>query len=335
MIKKITLLFLGLWMLIPFHGLAATGSNISIDMHYLVVSPAEDGSTNLMNMVNYSNSSSKEYKGDGKSEAVLKVTLPDHARDLNFLDSKIAFKQVDKGFITTTSVPANQTTVLPYSYRIPKGKEIKLTMDYPVGIMQILVPEGMGSVEVTGAEATSQGTFQFDDQNYYGYSIEGLKENQTFTLIYKKDVQPPSDRSSSSSKQSSSTTDNGNTSNVTHTAPAFHNPGHIRMWEESPLHSLNPHIFLIIVGVIIIAGISSFIYFKRKARLEEERLSADKEEKAFKQLIAKQKAIMDKIIELEESFNAGKLPEDEYQAKLAAYKQHLIQVKLSLRSFIE
>lgn len=44
---------------------------------------------------------------------------------------------------------------------------------------------------------------------------------------------------------------------------------------------------------------------------------------------------MDKIIELEETFDAGKLPENEYQAKLAAYKQHLIQVKLSLRSFIE
>ena len=331
MIKKITIFFLGLLLLIPFHGFAATDTKISIDLHYLVVSPAEDGSTNMMNMVNYTNTSSVEFKGDGKSDAVLKVTLPENAKDLNFLDSKIAYKQVDKGFITTTPVPANQTTVLPYSYRIPKGKEIKLTMNYPVGMMQILVPEGMGSVVVTGAEATSQGLFKFDDQNYFGYSIEGLKENQAFTLVYMKDVQPPSEET----KQSATTTDKESTSGVTHTAPAFHNPGHLTMWAQSPLHSFNPHIFLIIIGAIIIASISYFIYFKRKARLEEERLGADKEEKAFKQLMVKQKAIMEKIIELEGTFGDGNLSEDEYHAKLAAYKQHLVQVKLNLHSFIE
>jgi len=330
-IKKITIFFLGLLLLVPFHGFAATDTKISIDLHYLVVSPAEDGSTYMMNMVNYTNTSSVEFKGDGKSDAVLNVTLPENAKDLNFLDSKIAYKQVDKGFITTTPVPANQTTVLPYSYRIPKGKKIKLTMNYPVGMMQILVPEGMGSVVVTGAEATSQGLFKFDDQNYFGYSIEGLKENQAFTLVYKKDVQPPSEET----KQSATTTDKESTSGVTHTAPAFHNPGHLRMWAQSPLHSFNPHIFLIIIGAIIIAGISYFIYFRRKARLEEERLGADKEEKAFKQLMAKQKAIMGKIIELEETFGDGNLSEDEYHAKLAAYKHYLVQVKLNLRSFIE
>jgi hypothetical protein len=330
-IKKITIFFLGLMILLPFHGFAATNSKISIDLHYLVVSPAEDGSTTMMNMVNYTNTSSQEYKGDGKSEAVLKVTLPLNATDLNFLDSKIAFKQVDKGFITTTPIPANQTTVLPYSYRMPKGKEIKLSMDYPIKMMQILVPEGMGSVVVTGAEATSQGLFKFDDQNYFGYSIEGLKENQTFTLVYNKDVQPPANET----KQSATTTDKTSTTGVTHTAPAFHNPGHLRMWEQSPLHSFNPHIFLIIIGAIIIAGIAYFIHFRRKARMEEERLGADKEEKAFKQLMVKQKAIMDKIIELEETFDNGKLSEEEYHAKLAAYKQHLVQVKLNLRTFIE
>ena len=118
-------------LLIPIKGMAASDSKISIDMHYIVVSPSEDGSTNMMNMVNYTNTSPDEYKGDGKSEAVLNVTLPEGAKDLNFLDNKIAFKEVDKGFITTTPVPGNQTVVLPYSYRMEKGKEINLTVDYP------------------------------------------------------------------------------------------------------------------------------------------------------------------------------------------------------------
>lgn len=331
MIKKITVFFLGLMLLIPFHGLAASDSKITVDMHYIVLSPAEDGSTNMMNMVNYSNTSAEEYKGDGKDEAVLKVALPEGAKDLNFLDNQIAFKQVDKGFITTTPVPANQTVVLPYSYRMAKGKEINLTVDYPVQMMQILVPEGRGSIEVKGLVATSQGIFKFDDQNYFGYSIENIKANQTFTLVYNKDVQP----APSETKQSQTTSENGKNSSVTHTAPAFHNPGHLRMWAQSPLHSFNPHVFLIIIGAIIIAGIAYFAYFRRKARLEEERLGSDKEEKAFKLLMAKQKAIMDKIIELEDTFGDGKLTEAEYHAKLEAYKQHLVQVKLNLRNFVE
>ncbi|MFJ7725399.1 hypothetical protein ACIQXV_04460 [Neobacillus sp. NPDC097160] len=331
MIKKITVFFLGLMLLIPFYGLAASESKISVDMHYLVVSSAEDGSTNMMNMVNYTNTTAEEYKGDGKGEAVLNVTLPEGAKDLNFLDNQIAFKQEDKGFITTIPVPANQTMVLPFSYRMPKGKEIKLTVNYPVQIMQILVPEGRGSIEVNGAEATSQGLFKFDDQNYFGYTIEDIKEDQTFTLVYNKDKQPAADET----KQAQTTGENGKNSSVTHSAPAFHNSGHIKMWAQSPLHRFNPHVFLIIISVILIAGISYYVYFRRKARLEEERLGADKEEKAFKLLMAKQKAIMDKIIELEETLGDGKLSEDEYQAKLAAYKQHLVQVKLNLRNFVE
>jgi len=318
-------------LLIPLHSLAASDTKVSIDMHYLVISPTEDGGTNMMNMVNYSNTAGQEFKGDRKSEAVLNVTLPVGAEDLNFLDNQIAFKEVDRGFITTTPIPANQTMVLPYSYRMAKGKEISLKSDYPVQMMQILVPEGRGSIEVKGAEATSQGSFKFDDQNYFGYSIEGLKADQNFTLVYNKDVQPPADET----KKSETTSESGNNSSVTHTAPAFHNPGHLRIWAQSPLHRFNPHVFLIILLAIVIAGISYYIYFRRKARILDERLGEDKEEKAFKLLMTKQKAIMDKIIELEESFGDGKLSEDEYHAKLEAYKQHLVQVKLNLRNFVE
>ncbi|MEH7744910.1 hypothetical protein V7659_07620 [Neobacillus drentensis] len=331
MIKKITVFFLGLMLLIPLHSLATSDTKVSIDMHYIVISPTEDGGTNMMNMVNYTNTAGQEFKGDGKSEEVLNVTLPEGAEDLNFLDNQIAFKEVEKGFITTTPIPANQTMVLPYSYRMAKGKEISLKSDYPVQMMQILVPEGRGSIEVKGAEATSQGSFKFDDQNYFGYSIEGLKANQTFTLVYNKDVQPPADET----KKAETTSQSGNNSSVTHTAPAFHNPGHLRIWAQSPLHCFNPHVFLIILVAIVIAGISYYIYFRRKARILDERLGADKEEKAFKLLMTKQKAIMDKIIELEESFGDGKLLEDEYHAKLEAYKQHLVQVKLNLRNFVE
>jgi hypothetical protein len=330
-IKKITVFLLGLLLLIPINGMAAAESAISVDMHYLVVSPAEDGSTNMMNMVNYTNTTAEEYKGDGMGEAVLNVTIPTGAIGFTFLDNKMAQKQVETGFITTDPIPANQTVVLPYSYRIAKGEEISLSFDYPVQMMQILVPEGMGSIVFKNVTATNQGLFKMDDQNYQGYSVEGIQAKQVFTMIYDQDKQPAASDAQGSTEQG----DSKSSGNVTKTAPAFHNPGHLRMWSQSPLRSWDPHVFLIVMGAIIIAAISYFSYFRMRARAEEKRLGADKEESAFKNLMAKQKAIMDKILELEENFGDGNMSEEDYQAKLAAYKQHLVQVKMNLPHFVE
>ncbi|MFB3165983.1 hypothetical protein P5G62_002370 [Neobacillus sp. 179-C4.2 HS] len=331
MIKKITVFLLGLLLLIPINGMAAAESAISVDMHYLVVSPAEDGSTNMMNMVNYTNTTAEEYKGDGTGEAVLNVTIPTGAIGFTFLDNKMAQKQVETGFITTDPIPANQTVVLPYSYRIAKGEEISLSFDYPVQMMQILVPEGMGSIVFKNVTATNQGLFKMDDQNYQGYSVEGIQAKQVLTMIYDQDKQPAASDAQGSTEQGESKS----SGNVTKTAPAFHNPGHLRMWSQSPLRSWDPHVFLIVMGAIIIAAISYYSYFRMRARAEEKRLGADKEESAFKNLMAKQKAIMDKILELEENFGDGNMSEEDYQAKLAAYKQHLVQVKMNLRHFVE
>ncbi len=331
MIKKITVILLGLMLLIPIKGLAASESQIIIDMQYIVVGQAEDGSTYLNNRGFYTNTSAEEYKGTGKSEAVLNVTIPKEAKDLTFTENKIASKQVDTGFITTDPIPANERIELPYTYRVEKGKEINLSFDYPVQSLIFLVEEGKGSIEIKGVQSVSPELLNMDGKNFWMYTIEAMKANQAFSFTYNKDIQPKADES----KQAQADSSTSNNTNVTHDSPGFHNAGHLRMWAQSPLHSFNPHVFLIILGAIIIAGISYFAYFRRKAKIEEERLGADKEEKAFKMLMAKQKAIMDKIIELEETFGDGKLSEEEYNAKLEAYKQHLVQVKLNLRNFVE
>ncbi|WP_316569650.1 hypothetical protein [Neobacillus sp. YIM B06451] len=329
MIKKITVFLLGLLMLAPAGAGAAAEPKITIDMHYLVVSPAEDGSTNMMNMVNYTNLDSSEYKGDGKSEAVLTVTLPEGSTGLNFLDGKIAMKQTGNGFITTDSIPGSQTVVLPYSYRMPAGRDINLAFDYPVQMMQVLVPEGMGSIEFKGAEATNQGLFNFEDQKYVGYSVEAIPANKPFTMIYNKDIQPKAGEA----KQAGAEAESGTV--VAKQSPAFHNPGHLRMWYQSPLKSFNPHVLMIVLAAIVIAGIAYFSYFSLRNRAEAEKLENDADEKAFKLLMAKQNTIMDKILELEETYGNGLLTEEEYNAKIDAYKQHLVKVKLGLRRFVE
>lgn len=318
-------------MLLPILNASANAdAKIQIEMEYIVISPGEDGSTAIMDMVNVKNQTAEEYKGDGKSEGVVSILLPEGASGLQMLDGKIEYKVTDTGFVTTKPIAANGTEVLPFNYRVEAGKEIVLKFPYPVGLYQILIPEGSGSVEIEGASFSNQGLLEFDDQNYWGYSIQGIEANQTLTLGYDKDKQPDGQDSSLKSDMT-----NENLGNVTKTAPDFHNPGHLRMWQQSALRKFDPHILMIVLGAILIAGIGYYSYFTMKNRAQNKIAGADKEEQAFKLLMAKQKAILDKILELEESYEKGQIPEDEYHTKLEAYKHHLVQVKLSLRDYIE
>lgn len=124
-------------------------------------------------------------------------------------------------------------------------------------------------------------------------------------------------------------------STITRTAPSFHNPGHIRMWSESPFKEFDPHILMIILGIILIAWIYYYYTFVvKKARLQEKML-IDSDEGRFQQLLTKRTTLLNKIVELEDMFAAGKVDKEEYDLKIASYKQHLIQVKLDLKKFTD
>lgn len=121
---------------------------------------------------------------------------------------------------------------------------------------------------------------------------------------------------------------------VTRSSPDFHNSGHIRMWNQSVLNNFNPHILMIVLGCIIIAGISYFTFFKWKAKNEENKKQLDQEETAFRQLLAMQNATMKKVLDLEAAYEQGKITEEEYTEKINSYKQYLVKVKIGLRDYI-
>lgn len=316
---------------------ANTDSKISVVMEYIVISPSEDGSTQITTRVSYKNLTDQEYKGDGQSEGVISVLLPEGATGLSMLDEPIPYKETETGFITTESIPASGTSDFSYTYQLKQGQEIALKFNLPIDSYQVLVPEGSGSVDIKDAEFTSMGLLEIGEkQNFWGYALSNIKKDQTVTIAYDKDKQPSSEETKASDSTSTSTsTDNENLGNVTKSAPDFHNPGHLRIWSQSSLNKFNPHILMIVLGIILIAGIGYYSYFRWKNRAKNMTIGSDSEEKAFKQLMSKQKAILDKIIELEENLGNGQMTEDEYKTKLEAYKQHLIQVKLSLRHFVE
>ena len=313
-------------------------------MAYLIIRPSDDGTVTVMNMVNFTNMQQEPFKGDSKTKSVISVSIPDKATDIVVHDETLGAVIEESSFYTTKEIPANETIVVPYSYNIKQAsseEKIDLTFDYPIQQLQILIPEAKGSAEVTGVESMDYGMFEFDGQNYQGYGVQNVQPKQAFTVTYFKDRNPePIDKQEASEDESgtgaeSGTEESGALGNITRSAPDFHNPGHIRMWNQSPVREFNPHILMIVLIVILIAGISYYAYFLRKEKMEELKKRSDKEERAFEHLLEKRQAILDKVIELEESYNCGEITEDEYKQKSNAYKQHLVKVKMSLRQYID
>jgi hypothetical protein len=317
-------------MLLPtFNASANADEKIVVDMQYSVINPTENGSIEIMEMVSYKNQTSEEYKGDGTSEGVIAVPLPEGATNLKMQAEDVKYNQTDTGFIITQPIPANGSVVLQYSYQLEYGKEFALKFPLGIGMYQILLPEGAGSVELKGVES-SYSVMDIEGKNFSTYSIQNIQPNQAITVAYDKDKQPEGGASQGTTQEENKT----NTGNVTKSAPDFHNPGHLRMWNQSPLKDFNPHILMIVLGAILIAGIGYWSYFRMKNNAKNKAVD-DKDEQAFKLLMAKQKAILDKILELEESYDKGQISEEDYHTKLDAYKHHLVQVKLSLREFVE
>lgn len=339
--KKILLLLLAVFTFSPTFSVSAFSdakTPLYIEMAYLIIRPSDEGTVTVMNMVNFKNMQQEPFKGDPKTKSVITVSMPEKATDVVVHDESLGAVITENNFYTTKEIPANQTIVVPYSYNIKKAtseEKLNLTFDYPIQQLQILIPEGQGSAKVDGVEYMDQGMFEFDGQNYQGYGVQNVEPAQPFTIMYFKDKNPEPVAKEQSAEAESGTEDSGTLGNITRSAPDFHNPGHIRMWNQSPVREFNPHILLIVLIVIFIAGISYYTYFLRKEKNEELRKQSDKEERAFQHLMDKRQAILDKVIELEESYNNGELTDSEYKEKSDAYKQHLVKVKMSLQEYID
>lgn len=123
-------------------------------------------------------------------------------------------------------------------------------------------------------------------------------------------------------------------SNVTRSSPSFHNPGHIRLWNDTPLRSLEPHLFTGIVILILVAGIIYFIHFKRKEKVNKG-LIKDQDDEKFLELASRKNILLNKILQLEEDYESGKLSKNEFKEKNTAYKTYLHKVMQELNKFLE
>ena len=120
------------------------------------------------------------------------------------------------------------------------------------------------------------------------------------------------------------------------TKVAFHSPGHIQRWYNSPLRNQDAHLWfafliILIIGIIVAAGMLYRIRQQEAAKAEE----ANKGEKLYIEMVAKQKRLMAKIADLDEKLSKGEIQQEEYNRLRDEYKKTLVKVKLKLKELEE
>src|SRR5699024_8878355 len=111
-------------------------------------------------------------------------------------------------------------------------------------------------------------------------------------------------------------------------------PGHIRLWNDTPLRNFEPHLLMAILILLLVAGIGYFIYFKRKAKLNKGTVNGQDDDE-FLELTIKKNLLLKKIVKVEEAYEESELFYDEFNQKNTAYNNYLYKVKHELKKFIE
>lgn len=288
--------------------------DLQLEMYHITAYLEEPGVMHVGERVVLKNSSSQEKKVDG-----LRFTIPEGATSLTYLEG---IKQED------VKAEGNQLT---YQGAIPSGdftfgfdyhltsKAPHFTLDkkflFDVPVVYVFTPPGQ--LDVQGQGLQDQGVINMG-QEVHLYSMENVTAGQDIQLFFTVGALAGG---------------GGSTNGDIPQSVKFHNPGHIRLWYQSPFAGINAHLFLVLVILIPVVLAGLFIYQRKKNRPSEQLDEKDAEEEMFQRLLVKQKVLMNKLRRLEESFAAQEVDEETYLEQKEAYKKSLINVKLKLKQF--
>lgn len=300
------------------------GDPLVVEMEHLILTMT-DKEVNVVDIVNVKNNTDKEIPLDStgkqdKDPTAFSISLPKEATD---------FKMMEQA---NRPIPAKAAATLAYSYKLPEtGGHFILTTKRPYVIqnLNVLIPQGQSELQVQNQHMQDNGPMEFEGQNFHVYSTDSIKAGQSIDMT----LLPVAGGKGQGNQATPSGQGNSGVGQVTRTAPDFHNPGHVRMWNQSALKQFNPHILLLVFSAILIAGIGFYSY--RKWRNAKTNALLDENESMFQQLFLKQKVILNKLVELEEAYERSELPDEEYNLKREAYKTRLVEIKLKLLELVK
>lgn len=176
-----------------------------------------------------------------------------------------------------------------------------------------------GQLRVSGEQLVDQGVMAMGDSQLHIYA-GAFAPGETLSIMVLPDNLSPG---------------SGDTPGIVgvETAPAFHNPGHIRMWEQSPFSGIDAHLFMIIVVGVPIGVLIWYLLKRRQGK--QAKTDAEREEEVFQRYLVREKYLKQKLVELEQQHADGTVSDEDYEQQLELYKKKLIEVRLQLKQFTE
>jgi|GEM_PF-2036459 len=188
------------------------------------------------------------------------------------------------------------------------------TAEYPVDELAIFFPRDAFNAQAIGLSDFGVMSFETTGEVQV-FGAVGLSAGDEYTLALLS--------------AATGSLDTGNARVPENSPPVFHNPGHIRLWRQSPFSGIDAHLFLILVLGIPVAGI---IYWQTQRRKKPPIAFDDleNEDKRFQDLLVRQRVLKEQLVELDLQQARGDLPVEEYETKRRILKEKLVQTRFEL-----
>lgn len=290
----------------------------TVQLHHFVLDPGPDGSLRVEEKIVLDNPGAPLPPGSVRfhlAEGAQNVLLPGkEAGELEIRDGEVVVKG---------TVPAGQTSY-GFEYVLPPGAPhfvlVQKSRYLTRGTYVLVPPSGL---EVRGENVEDRGVVDWGGQNMRVYAAGPVPPGgETLFAVT---------RGTGTGGGAGKTRARGYLSR--NQPVSFHNPGHIRLWYQSPFRGLDAHLFLAIVfgAPLAAAGIHFARRWKKTAVVPATGQTAD--EQLFQRLRIRERILLAKLVELERKHGAERLAEEEYARLREAYRRKLVQVKLQLREF--
>ncbi|WP_227762942.1 hypothetical protein [Zhaonella formicivorans] len=295
---------------------AASAQALTSDIHHLMLRLNSDGTLTVREQVVVTNSS------ENAVQEKFSIALPEGFTDLQLIEGidQEKTKLEDGLLIVEQPIPPGQATYkLEYKLLPGAAPHFLINKKFTMPTKAFYVMTQKGTLEVISDKLKDAGPLTMGDQELQLYEGTGFTADTVVNVA----VQPVTAGTSAESAGP-----------VTKEAPKFHNPGHIRLWYQSPFSGINAHLFLAIVIALPILGLGYHFYRKRAGEAPK-KSAAQAEEEAFRRLLIKEKTLKAKLVELEQNYADQKVDEEEYQAVREIMKKQLLAVRAQLKSFTD
>ncbi|GAB6171478.1 hypothetical protein JCM15765_09560 [Paradesulfitobacterium aromaticivorans] len=309
-----------------------TGDSQQIELlqDHMIIYPQDEG-IGIQEILQLKNTGSEPFKGNslkdstGQEKTGWLFPLPKgftQAEIDSLSDNE--FSIISEGVQIYKPIPPGETQMI-ILYRIPSAYPISFSkkVPFPTQSFFLISPD---AYPVQSDTLKTGDTFQFDGTSYIQLASENVATGTrlNFTVV----------------KGTSSLTQNG--SRLANGYKVTGHPStHVALFNSEPLVYTNPHIWAIYLFVMLgLAVAASILFFRQKRKGKTELNSVansgvDQEDLLFLKLKLKQDRLLGRLEALDEDYQSGKIPADEYEGIRSNYKKLLVQVKLQLRELAE